>query len=194
MIINETRLTRQIKRAYSHGGYTVAHIGDSLAVYTDMWFIMCPTKIMPRKALAAIVEHTGTLPERGTALEVHKGADPQTVIQADVEIAIREWISANTVEDVTMTLVTYKAMQIFQAEEEDGYNCYGTDLSALEILEYEVCRHGRAVVTDRNKISWSHDGTQVVLRVVSGWHKYREQKIWETLESVDLKPKDETEI
>lgn len=193
MIINESGLTRQIKRAYTHGGYTVAHIGDSLAVYTGMWFVQCPTKIMPRKALAAIVEHTGTLPEGGTALEVNKDYDPRTAVQEDVERTIREWKSANAVEDATMTLVTYKAMQIFQADEEDGYNCYGADLSALEILEYETRRHGRAVAADKNKLGWSHDGTQVVLRAVSGWYACREEKIWKTLESVDLRPKDEIE-
>lgn len=194
MIINESGLTRQIKRAYSHGGYIVAHIGDSLAVYTDMWFVMCPTKIMPRKALAAIVEHTGTLPEGGTALEVNKDYDPRTAVQEDVERTIREWSSANVTEVVTMTLVTYKGLQVFQAGEDDALNCYGAGMQALEILEFVTCRYRKAVAADRQKLNWYDDGIQVVVRAVSGWPSATEQRIWNMLESIDLKPKDETEI
>ena len=193
MIINESGLTRQIKRAYSHGGYTVAHTEEGLAVYTDMWFIMCATKIMPRKALAAIVEHTGTLPERGRALVIKKDVDPQSVDKENVENTIQEWISANETKDVTMTLLTYKGLQIFQAEAEDNLNCYGASQSALEIMEYEACRYRKAVAADRYKLSWYDDGTQVVIRAYSGLFHKKDQNLWNMLESIDLKPKDETE-
>lgn len=35
MLINEAGLVRAIKRAYKHGGYVVANLGDAVAIYTE---------------------------------------------------------------------------------------------------------------------------------------------------------------
>ena len=56
MLINENGLVRAIKNAYKAGGYIVNNLGDTMAIYTDAWFIKCHRAILPRKALAVIVE------------------------------------------------------------------------------------------------------------------------------------------
>ena len=81
MLINENGLVRAIKKAYKAGGYTVNNLGDTMAIYTDAWFIKCNRAILPRKVLAVIVEHMGMIPELGAPVSVLKGEDPQQVME-----------------------------------------------------------------------------------------------------------------
>lgn len=64
MLINEAGLVRAIKRAYKHGGYVVANLGDAVAIYTENWYIQANRALFSRKALATIVEHMGTTRRR----------------------------------------------------------------------------------------------------------------------------------
>lgn len=58
MLINEAGLVRAIKRAYKHGGYVVANLGDAVAIYTENWYIQANRALFSRKALATIVIDT----------------------------------------------------------------------------------------------------------------------------------------
>ncbi len=194
MIIHESGLARRIKRAYGSGGYTVARLGRDMAVYTDFWLIRCPMEVMPRKALAAVVEHLGALPEPDEGLHVRKDMEPQMVLFSDIEAVAREWTSARETEDVVMTLVTYKGEQIFQAA--DGYSCYGILLADLELLEHSTCRHRRALAAEGCKVFWYEDGAEVCIRARSterGCQDGRDKAIWDALEGIDLKPKNPAE-
>ena len=80
MIISESGLNRAIKDAKRYGGYTVVMEADTVAIYAQEWFIKCPRQKFPRKALATIVEHIGTIPEDGVPMTVTKKGDPQLVM------------------------------------------------------------------------------------------------------------------
>lgn len=193
MIICESGLARRIKRAYGSGGYTVARLGQDMVIYTNSWMVRCPLKIMPRKALAAVVEHIGTLPERDEGLNVRRDMDPQTVLLAEIEAAVRDWDSAQETEDVTMTLVTYKGEQIFQAAEDGQSACYGISLADLELLEYGAYRRKLAVAADGRRLGWCADDEEVYIWARStsrGCQDYKDKAIWDALECIDLKPKD----
>lgn len=41
MLINESGLVRAVKSAYKSGGYTVSNNGDTMAIYTENWFVKC---------------------------------------------------------------------------------------------------------------------------------------------------------
>lgn len=190
MIINESGLARKIKKAYRAGGYTVAWMGLHMIIYTDFWFVSCPMEAVPRKALAAIVEHIGALPEREEGLKIMKDMDPQTVMAADMASIVRDWTSAHEAEDVAATLLTYKGERIFQAAEEE-YTCYGVSESDLELLEYDTYRHGRGVAADGHIISWSRDGVQVCIWARStarGCQDCRDKAVWDMMEQTNLKP------
>lgn len=191
MIINESGLARRIKKAYRSGGYTVVWVGIHLVIFTDFWLVSCPMEAVPRKALAAIVEHIGALPERDEGLKIMKDMDPQTVMPADITSIVRDWTSAHETEDVAATLLTYKGERIFQATGEEEYTCYGVSESDLELMEYDTYRHGRGVVADGCKISWSRDGVQVCIWARStskGFQDYRDKAVWDMMEQTDLKP------
>ena len=64
MLINEAGVVRAIKRAYKGGGYTVNVRGGVMSIYTESWYIQARREIMPRKVLAAIVEHAGMIPAK----------------------------------------------------------------------------------------------------------------------------------
>lgn len=61
MLINEAGAVRVIKKAYRGGGYTVNCWGGVMAIYTQNWYIQARREVMPRKVLAAIVEHAGMM-------------------------------------------------------------------------------------------------------------------------------------
>ena len=81
MLINESGLVRAIKSAYKHGGYTVNNQGDTMDIYTETWFVKCKRAMLPRKALATIVEHMGMIPDENGPVSIGKDGDPQQVIQ-----------------------------------------------------------------------------------------------------------------
>lgn len=191
MIISESGLTRRIKKAYSNGGYMVARLENDLAIYTDMWFVQCSEAEFPRKALAAIVEHSGMLLAKSSAMKVQKDCAPQIGMYENILQEIRDWTKVETYEDTNPTLITYRGMKIFQASEEDQYNCYGVWESMLELLERT---DGIAVAADSSRLCWYYDGEQVILPCVSGYltpRDYQDKKIWEMFESINLKQKKE---
>ena len=67
MIINEAGLTRAIKQIYKTLGYTVfVHEGE-IVLLSKYWYLECNKSIFPRKALAAIVEQAGFIPDEDEA-------------------------------------------------------------------------------------------------------------------------------
>ena len=65
MLINESGLVRCIKRAYRSAGYAVVTQDDSMAIYTEQWYVQCKRAALPRKVLATIVEHMGHVHHKG---------------------------------------------------------------------------------------------------------------------------------
>lgn len=63
MLINESGLVRCIKRAYRSAGYAVVTQDDSMAIYTEQWYVQCKRAALPCKVLATIVEHMGMIPD-----------------------------------------------------------------------------------------------------------------------------------
>lgn len=98
MIINEKGLARALKLAYKHGGYTLIANGEQIILFTEGWYLQCDKDKFPRKALATIVEHMGTLPTMDAALSIADGEEPQVVMpegiaveMADCIIRILDW-------------------------------------------------------------------------------------------------------
>ena len=49
MLINESGLVRCIKRAYRSAGYAVVTQDDSMAIYTEQWYVQCKRAALPWK-------------------------------------------------------------------------------------------------------------------------------------------------
>lgn len=188
MLINENGLVRAIKKAYKAGGYIVNNLGDTMAIYTDAWFIKCNRAILPRKALAVIVEHMGMIPELGAPVSVLKGEDPQQVMEEIARTNLDGWCTGERSDDVTMVPVIMQGFQIYQPP--GGGACWGVPLYLVDMIERDPAEHIGADVIDKDRLLWEADGEAVVITAVrkacSSWAKEWERAVWNALEGVDL--------
>ena len=88
-MVNERALLAAMKDAWKGKGYIVAHRNGSYLIGGDGWTLLCAEKLLPRKALALLVEHIGAIPE-GECLNVSKKAGIQTAIAAVQEESFRQ--------------------------------------------------------------------------------------------------------
>uniref|UniRef100_UPI0026F229E2 hypothetical protein n=1 Tax=Desulfovibrio piger TaxID=901 RepID=UPI0026F229E2 len=115
MIINEKGLVKALKSAYKRGGYTISNDGQNVALYTEGWYLRAAWDKFPRKALATIVEHMGTLPA-AEALVIMDGYDPQVAIPEVVGDDIAKWIAGEPDKRAKIVPVTVGVLQLFQTE------------------------------------------------------------------------------
>lgn len=192
MIINEAGLTRAIKRVYRSPGYTVfIHQGD-IILLSKYWYVECAKEIFPRKALAAIVEQAGFIPDEDEAYEVKKDTEPQRTLFDTVMEERRKWTSAQHTDKAVRTSVTFGGLRLFQTLGDLERNrLFGAGEVQLEMLEWPVVRDTKAIVSDTYKIGYYGDEEKVVLGCVNRDAYLKEEKdrlIWESLESLDLRP------
>lgn len=189
MIISESGLNRAIKDAKRYGGYTVVMEADTVAIYAQEWFIKCPRQKFPRKALATIVEHIGTIPEDGVPMTVTKKGDPQLVMAEAAQDDMTHWCTGQTGDQVTMVPVIMQGYQIFQTTAGRGA-CWGVPVMHLDLLERVDAEHMTADVIDNDRLLWRGEGEAIVIDAVrkatSGWARAWERVVWEALEGVDL--------
>lgn len=192
MIINEAGLTRAIKRAYRSPGYTVFIHQSDVVLITKHWYMECAKEIFPRKALAAIVEQAGFIPEENEAYEVKKDTDPQRLLFDTVMEDRRKWTGAQRTDSAVMTHLTYKGVRLFQALGDLERNrLFGASEMNLDILERVVVRDTKAIVSDTYKILYHGDEEKVILAACNRDAYFQEEKertIWESLETLDLRP------
>ena len=188
MLINEAGLVRAIKRAYKHGGYVVANLGDAVAIYTENWYIQANRALFSRKALATIVEHMGMIPEKNVPTSILKDKDPQLVLKEVAADDMSHWRGGERGEEVTLVPVIMQGYQIFQTA--GGGPCWGCPLGLLNMIERDMAEHGGADVVDNNRLLWTGDGEAVAMDAVrkarSSWAKEWERAVWNALEGVDL--------
>lgn len=188
MLINEAGLIRAIKRAYKSGGYAVVNNSETMAIYTENWYIQASRAILPRKVLATIVEHMGVIPEAGVPISILKDEDPQLIMREVATDEIARWRGGERGEEATLVPVIMQGYQIFQPP--GGGACWGVPLSLLDMIERDPAEHTAADVVDNNRLLWEADGEAVVIGAVrkakSGWAKAWERAVWEALEGVDL--------
>lgn len=194
MLINEAGLVRAIKRAYKAGGYTVNVQGGIMSIYTQSWYIQARRDMVPRKALAAIVEHAGMIPGENEPINIMKDLDPQLVIPETAAEEMSAWRVGERGDDVDMVPVIMQGFQIFQTAEGAGA-CWGVPLYHLGMIERDAAEHQGAIVVANDRLLWDDGGEAVVVEAVrkakSGWARAWERAVWEALEGVDLHKEEE---
>lgn len=193
MLINEAGVVRAIKRAYKGGGYTVNVKGGIMSIYTQSWYIQARREVMPRKVLAAIVEHAGMIPGEKEPTNIMKDMEPQLVIPETAAEEMNSWRVGERGDDVDLVPVIMQGFQIFQAE---AGACWGIPLSYLGMVERDAAEHDGAIVVDDCRLLWD-DGTEAIAveavrKAKSGWAKAWERAVWEALEGVDLHKEEDT--
>lgn len=194
MLINEAGLVRAIKRAYKADGYTVAVQGGIMSIYTKYWYIQARREMVPRKALAAIVEHAGMIPGENEPINIMKDLDPQLVIPETAAEEMNAWRVGERGDDVDLVPVIMQGFQIFQTAEGAGA-CWGVPLYHLGMIERDAAEHQGAIVVANDRLLWDDGGEAVVVEAVrkakSGWARAWERAVWEALEGVDLHKEEE---
>ena len=105
MLINEAGVVRAIKRAYKGGGYTVNVQDGIMSIYTQNWYIQARREVMPRKVLAAIVEHAGMIPGEKEPTNIMKDMEPQLVIPETAAAEMNNWRIGERGDDVDLVPV-----------------------------------------------------------------------------------------
>ena len=194
MLINEAGLVRAIKRAYKADGYTVNVQNGIMSIYTKSWYIQARQKMVPRKALAAIVEHAGLIPGENEPINIMKDLEPQLVIPETAAEEMSAWRVGERGDDVDLVPVIMQGFQIFQTVEGAGA-CWGVPLYHLGMIERDAAEHQGAIVVANDRLLWDDDGEAVVVETVrkakSGWARAWERAVWEALEGVDLHKEEE---
>lgn len=187
MLINESGLVRCIKRAYRSAGYAVVTQDDSMAIYTEQWYVQCKRAALPRKVLATIVEHMGMIPDTAP-MSIIKDGDPQLIMPDVAMDETSHWRTGERTDTVTMATVIMQGYQIFQPP--GGGACWGVPLYLLDMIERDAAEHNGADVVDEDRLLWEADGEAVVIDTVrkarSNWAKEWERAVWNALEGVDL--------
>lgn len=194
MLINEAGLVRAIKRAYKADGYTVNVKDGIMSIYTKSWYIQARRDMVPRKALAAIVEHAGLIPGENEPTNIMKDLNPQLVIPETAAEEMSAWRVGERGNDVDMVPVIMQGFQIFQTAEGAGA-CWGVPLYHLGMIERDAAEHQGAIVVANDRLLWDDGGEAVVVEAVrkakSGWARAWERAVWEALEGVDLHKEEE---
>ena len=194
MLINEAGLVRAIKRAYKADGYTVNVKDGIMSIYTKSWYIQARRDMVPRKALAAIVEHAGLIPGENEPINIMKDWEPQLVIPETAAEEMSAWRVGERGDDVDLVPVIMQGFQIFQTVEGAGA-CWGVPLYHLGMIERDAAEHQGAIVVANDRLLWDDDGEAVAVEAVrkakSGWARAWERAVWEALEGVDLHKEEE---
>ena len=194
MLINEAGLVRAIKRAYKADGYTVNVQNGIMSIYTKSWYIQARREMVPRKALATIVEHAGLIPGENEPINIMKDLEPQLVIPETAAEEMSAWRVGERGDDVDLVPVIMQGFQIFQTVEGAGA-CWGVPLYHLGMIERDAAEHQGAIVVANDRLLWDDDGEAVVVEAVrkakSGQARAWERAVWEALEGVDLHKEEE---
>lgn len=79
-MVSEGGLVKAMNKAYGGtAGYTVAMVGNLLYIQTEEWKELIRMEQLPRKALALLVEHIGSIPKDGEAYQCSKKGGAQFI-------------------------------------------------------------------------------------------------------------------
>lgn len=188
MILDEKGLSRNLKYAYKHGGYTITANDEQIIIYTENWVVRADWDKLPRKCLATIVEHIGLLPKSSDAIFIQEGADPQVVMPETVGEDVAIWYrEAQTAEKATIVPAMIQQAQLFQ---DSALRVYGVRADYLTIIKQTAIKDTMVTILDNRRANWSVEGEDIVL---TAWRptalyypKQSHKAIWEALEKVDL--------
>lgn len=154
MIINESGLCKAIKSAWKSGYDVVPNMLEDrlqLTIYGGIWMVRAFADKLPRKALALLVEHSGTIPT-DIALRVIKDVDNQTLLTEVITEDFRLMGAASPAlpiplnykgaclyqqDDRQIILVNTSALRIFEFPEK-GFDVYEKSVARQKIDDEEV--------------------------------------------------------
>lgn len=115
MILDVRVLKRLIKEAADGPGLTIVNTGEELHLRGNYWMINIDRSRMSDKALAAVIEIAGELPEEGEAFTAYSSGDKQ--MEMDLEnTGLKKIINRYDVKETSITVAGKRVltMQSFE--------------------------------------------------------------------------------
>lgn len=190
MLINEAGMVRAIKDAYKRRGYTAYNHGEAVSIFCEDWCVKCEWGILPRKVLAIIVEHMGTIPTRDEPLFIEKGEEPQMAFCGSVMEELDSWYEGPPEQEAAYVPMSMCGFQLYQ--EPKGGKCWGVDPLYLGIVERTMAEKVAADVMSGDRLVWKRRESSQEAVVLGAVRKAGhtadewERTIWIALEALDL--------
>lgn len=113
-MVNEKGLVRAMKEAWSGGGYIVTVREDLVYIRYNAWDLIMPVKLLPRKVLALLVEHIGSIPQDGEAYQCRKAYGAQLVAPAIAHDSLENLWRLKCDDGCEKTKLTWGDADIYQ--------------------------------------------------------------------------------
>lgn len=162
-----------IKEAYKGAGLYVARRGDWILFGGSYWTIATDRHTLDKKALAAVIELTGEMPEDGGALKATKECNQYEINEVYWEMIDSADANSDTEEELTITCLvlekykTGKTMRILQAAGGRTEAIYEKFVEAIDPVamnkEYEYEIEG-PLINHRypKQVYWRSEATKMI--------------------------------
>ena len=98
-----------IKRAYTGAGLIVGHLGEGILLADNHWVIWLEKECIPKKALAAIIELTGEIPEQGQVFRSTSAGNQIAIPENETWNINKHW--EDTKVKYTVSNIQYRASE-----------------------------------------------------------------------------------
>lgn len=113
-MVNENGLVRAMKKAWKDGGYIVTVREDLIYIRYNAWDLIVPVKLLPRKVLALLVEHIGSIPQDGEAYQCRKAYGAQLVAPAIAHDSMEQLLLMKCSDGCEKTKLVWGDADIYQ--------------------------------------------------------------------------------
>ena len=114
-MVSEGGLVKAMNKAYGGtAGYTVAMVGNLLYIQTEEWEVLIRMEKLPRKALALIVEHIGSIPKDGEAYKCSKKGGAQLVAVRVLREQMQELMEFEPEKEIVKTNFLWEGNEVWQ--------------------------------------------------------------------------------
>ena len=123
-MLSEKALCRNIREAFKNGHYDIACYAQNdkerIAIISPWWIVDTYLNLLPRKALALIVEHAGYIPQNNNAIQLSKERGTQHLIVDTAMIPLwkmLEQIDTAKGSLIHKTRLTWDGCEVWQKED-----------------------------------------------------------------------------
>lgn len=147
-MIYEKGLLKAMKELYKGYGYSVANEHGTLWIVGGSWYVGLRGNCISNDIKSLIVLHFGVMPSNGQAMNVHKGADPQTETVAVLLADVGNMEDAEAEQEYRVTPVRLGGRVVFQSDRFLVRLAREADLLPMEYGNRTYLRDGKWLVQE----------------------------------------------
>ena len=108
MFLDVASFKKELKSSYKGLGVEITHFeNDMVSIAGTGWIIEVGMEDITKKAMAALVEHVGTLPERGYAYKYRDGEKEERPVPVEVNLLLDMYTKGVDVQDTRIMIQRY---------------------------------------------------------------------------------------